>query len=339
METGWPRAQLELTELLPAASGLRAIADDGPRALADQRIAPLVALLVGRSHAARPVAGRPDRAARALRLTVGRAGPGSGGVLAGGQRRIFAARAARGAAAARRVPARGRAGRAAHAVPDRGSRRGLPARRGPASAGAPGTLLVLAGAPRERVLEAALWAGFGRHPAAAGRIVPSPGAVPGLVEALTGGGPRRCASAIRATRRPPSDRSPTRRPRVDRAGPVVGLVGPPTTPRFHRAAGPGARCWRSWRRRTPRRRSRSPRARAATGRSRSGRAIRRRASASPAGCRRRRRGSAATGSRRPRCRPGWRATPSRASSSGAPPGRRARRRSPPITTSSPRSGR
>src|SRR3954464_2485897 len=48
-ETGWPRAQLELTELLPAARGLRAIADDGPRALADQRIAPWVALLAGRS--------------------------------------------------------------------------------------------------------------------------------------------------------------------------------------------------------------------------------------------------------------------------------------------------
>ena len=48
-ETGWPRAQLELTELLPAARGLRAIADDGPRALADQRIAPLAALLAGRS--------------------------------------------------------------------------------------------------------------------------------------------------------------------------------------------------------------------------------------------------------------------------------------------------
>ena len=37
-ETGWPRAQIVLSELLPAARGLRELADDGPRALADRRV-------------------------------------------------------------------------------------------------------------------------------------------------------------------------------------------------------------------------------------------------------------------------------------------------------------
>jgi hypothetical protein len=45
-------------------------------------------------------------------------------------------------------------------------------------------LLVLAGASSERVVEAAVWAGFGRHPAAAGRLVLVRDAVPGLVQAL-----------------------------------------------------------------------------------------------------------------------------------------------------------
>ena len=55
-----------------------------------------------------------------------------------------------------------------------------------------GMLLVLAGAPRERVVEAAVWAGFGRHPAAAGRLVVVRDAVPGLVAAL-----EEAASALR----------------------------------------------------------------------------------------------------------------------------------------------
>jgi acyl-CoA reductase-like NAD-dependent aldehyde dehydrogenase len=53
-----------------------------------------------------------------------------------------------------------------------------------------GTLLVLEGAPKDQLVEAALWAAFagsGRHPAAAGRLVMVEGAVPGLVEALREG--------------------------------------------------------------------------------------------------------------------------------------------------------
>ncbi len=37
-ETGWPRTHIVLSELLPAVRGLHALAADGPRALADQRL-------------------------------------------------------------------------------------------------------------------------------------------------------------------------------------------------------------------------------------------------------------------------------------------------------------
>jgi Aldehyde dehydrogenase family len=37
-ETGWPQEQILASELLPAARGLRELADDGPRALADKRV-------------------------------------------------------------------------------------------------------------------------------------------------------------------------------------------------------------------------------------------------------------------------------------------------------------
>ena len=47
--TGWPRAHVVLSELLPAARGLHALADQGPRALADRRVIPRAAWLAGRS--------------------------------------------------------------------------------------------------------------------------------------------------------------------------------------------------------------------------------------------------------------------------------------------------
>ena len=102
-ETGWPRAQLVLSELLPAVRGLHALAADGPRALADQRLAPRAALLAGRTHAARAVAGGRDRAARAVGVAVGRARAGGRRRAAGRQRRDpRRRRAARRPAAARR---------------------------------------------------------------------------------------------------------------------------------------------------------------------------------------------------------------------------------------------
>src|SRR3954451_10608833 len=48
-ETGWPKSHIVLSELLPAVDGLHRRAADGPRALADGRLAPRSALLTGRS--------------------------------------------------------------------------------------------------------------------------------------------------------------------------------------------------------------------------------------------------------------------------------------------------
>ena len=53
-----------------------------------------------------------------------------------------------------------------------------------------GLLLVLPGAPHPRVVEAALWAAFARHSAAAGRLVVARGAADGLVDALAAGAAR-----------------------------------------------------------------------------------------------------------------------------------------------------
>ena len=135
-ETRWPRAQLELTELLPAAAGLRALADDGPRALADQRLMPYPWLLAGRS----------TRLVQSPVGVVGLRGPSASpwaepvletaaALLAGNAVLLGGGR--RGRATARRLPARGRAGRA-----DRAGRRrvrgGLPARVRLPAAGAAG---------------------------------------------------------------------------------------------------------------------------------------------------------------------------------------------------------
>jgi acyl-CoA reductase-like NAD-dependent aldehyde dehydrogenase len=49
---------------------------------------------------------------------------------------------------------------------------------------------VLPGAPRRRVVEAALWAAFARHSAAAGRLVVTGSAAPGLVADLAAGAAR-----------------------------------------------------------------------------------------------------------------------------------------------------
>lgn len=181
-ETGWPRSQLLVSDLLPAARGLRALADDGPRALADTRLTPRGALLLGRST-------------RVLQAPVGLVG------VRGPSASPFAEPALEAAAAL----LAGNAVVLAAVVPRLRAiflRAGIPGELltvAPEDAdldlvcrrvvdlprpGRRGMLLVLAGAPRERVVEAAVWAGFGRHPAAAGRLVMVRDAVAGLVPAL-----------------------------------------------------------------------------------------------------------------------------------------------------------
>ena len=301
-ETGWPRTpHRAASELLPAVRGLRALADDGPRALADRRLTPARRAARRALDAARAVAGGRDRAARAVRLAVGGARAGGRGRAAGRQRRDprRAARRSPPSACARSSCAPASRASCSRHAPGTRPRRRVPARHRPAAArrGA-GRCSCSTGAPRERVVEAALWAAFagsGRHPAAAGRLV--------MVEAPCPGWSRRCArGAARLKVGDPRDRRTphigTERARRRSPAPAIGSTVGADDPRF--TDPPTGRCSRSSWRRTPRRRS-----------ARRARRPRRpdlglgarppaRASGSRGGCRRRRPGSAATGSRRRR---------------------------------------
>ena len=181
--TGWPRAHVVLSELLPAARGLHALADQGPRALADRRVIPRAAWLAGRS----------TRLVRSPVGVVGVRGPSASpwcepvletaASLLSGNAVLLAAGAAgrvRGVFLRAGVPgelvtvidAEGELEERCRRVVDLPPPNRL------------GTLLVLEGAPREQVIEAALWAAFGGHATAAGRLVTVEGAVPGLLAAL-----------------------------------------------------------------------------------------------------------------------------------------------------------
>ncbi|MDA0185129.1 aldehyde dehydrogenase family protein [Solirubrobacter phytolaccae] len=189
-ETGWPRSQLLVSELLPAARALRALADDGPAALADTRLTPRITLLAGRS----------TRVVQAPVGLVGVRGPSASpfaepaleaaAALLAGNAVILAAVVPRLRAIFLRAGIPGELLTVASEDTDLDAicRRVVDLPR----PGRRGMLLVLAGAPRERVVEAAVWAGFGRHPAAAGRLVMVRDAVPGLVTAL-----EEAASALR----------------------------------------------------------------------------------------------------------------------------------------------
>ena len=178
-ETGRPRTEAVLGEILPAVAGLRALADDGPGALADRRL--------GRPTLLR--GGRRALGVQAPRGVIGVLG-GSASPWAEPALEVAAALlAGNGAVLAPAAPLAGeqlratflRAGipedllaivhgeEAAAALPSACSR--------VVSVAAPpgkGAMLVLEGAPVEQVVAAALWAAFaagGRHPAAVGRLV------------------------------------------------------------------------------------------------------------------------------------------------------------------------
>ena len=187
-ETGRPRTEAVLGELLPAIAGLSELADDGPRALADRRL------------------GRPA-VLRGGRRAVGIQGPrGMVGVLGGSASALAEPALEVGAAllagnGAVLVPAAALAGERLHQAFLRG---GVPPEllavaHGEAAAAAlpgacdrvvsiaapvvDGAMLVLAGAAVERVAAAALWAalaGGGRHQAAVSRLV----CVPSIADAL-----------------------------------------------------------------------------------------------------------------------------------------------------------
>jgi acyl-CoA reductase-like NAD-dependent aldehyde dehydrogenase len=186
--TGWPRSHLVVLELLPAVRGLQALAGEGPSALADRRLNALTARL----------ARRRSMVVQAPMGIVGLTGPsaspwqepaleaaaallaGNGVLLAAGAaaRRLRAVFLRAGVPGELIVPVTGAADGLRGAC-DRVTRLAPPTRMG--------TLLVLGGAPRAAVVDAAVWAAFaasGRHPAAAGRLIVSRTAAPGLAQAI-----------------------------------------------------------------------------------------------------------------------------------------------------------
>jgi acyl-CoA reductase-like NAD-dependent aldehyde dehydrogenase len=190
-ETGRPRTEVLLAELLPAVSGLHALADAAPRALADRRLG-------------RPLAAAAGRRAALVQAPVGVVGLRGGAASPWREPLLEAAAALVAGNAVVLVPSARLA--AAH-LAGAFARAGVPEElvavlHGPAAATAlddacdavrdldpppgKGTMLVLAGAPVGPAVEGALWAAFagaGRHPAAVGRVV----VVPALAEPLAAG--------------------------------------------------------------------------------------------------------------------------------------------------------
>jgi acyl-CoA reductase-like NAD-dependent aldehyde dehydrogenase len=195
-ETGRPRTEVLLTELLPSVSGLHALADAAPGAVGDRRLG------------ARAALGRRTALVQAPYGVVGvRAGATSPWV----EPLLEVAAAVVAGNAVVLVPS---ARLAADHLRDAFVRAGVPAEliavaHGPAAAAAlagaadtvddltappgKGTMLVLAGAPLEPAVAGALWgafAGGGRHPAAVGRVIVVPSLAGPLTAALAAGARR-----------------------------------------------------------------------------------------------------------------------------------------------------
>jgi acyl-CoA reductase-like NAD-dependent aldehyde dehydrogenase len=190
-ETGRPRTEVLLAELLPAVSGLHALADAAPGALADRRLGRPLALAAGRRTVL-------------VQAPAGVVGLRGGVASPWGEPLLETAAALVAGNAVLLVPAARLA--AAH-LAGAFARAGVPEEllavlHGDDAAAAlaqtcdavreldpppgKGTMLVLAGAPLGPAVQGALWAAFagaGRHPAAVGRVV----VVPALAEPLAAG--------------------------------------------------------------------------------------------------------------------------------------------------------
>ena len=191
-ETGRPRTEAVLGEILPAVAGLRALADDGARALADRRLGRPALLRGGR----RAVGIQQPRGV--IGILGGPASPWAEPVL-----EVAAALlAGNGAVVAPAAPLAGERLRAMFlraGIPEdllavvHGEEAGAALSDAcsrvvsVAAAPAQGAMLVLEGAPVEQVTATALWAAFaagGRHPTAVSRLVCVASAADPLLEAL-----------------------------------------------------------------------------------------------------------------------------------------------------------
>jgi acyl-CoA reductase-like NAD-dependent aldehyde dehydrogenase len=173
-EAGQPRSEAMLAELLPSVGGLHGLATDGPGALADRRLGPVPALR----------AGRRSTLVQAPLGVVGvhvRDGSAWAGPLLEVAAALLAGNAVLLAPDARRAAARMQHAFARAGLPDEllqvVTEDELPAAARVMTLDPPaakGTMLVLGGAPLDRVVSGAVWAAFaggGRRHAAVGRAI------------------------------------------------------------------------------------------------------------------------------------------------------------------------
>jgi acyl-CoA reductase-like NAD-dependent aldehyde dehydrogenase len=195
-ETGRPRSEALLAELLPSVSALHSLADDGPRVLADRRLG-------------RPSALRAGRRAVLVQAPAGLVGICGRNASPWAEPLLESAAAVLAGNAALLVPSAPLVGeRIAAAF----IRAGVPGELIAVLHGAEldgvglarivdlgddddakATMLVLDGAPLEAAVSGALWAAFagaGRHPAAVGRLVVAPGPAEPLLGRLVAGARR-----------------------------------------------------------------------------------------------------------------------------------------------------
>jgi acyl-CoA reductase-like NAD-dependent aldehyde dehydrogenase len=207
-ETGRPRSEALLAELLPSVSGLHALADDGPRALADQRLGRPSLLRAGRRavlvQAPAGLVAVHGRSASAWSEPLLES---AASLLAGNAVLLVPSAPLAGERIAAAFIRAGVPGELIAVLPaDTAQPIGVAESSRPATEiegveqvvdlgddDAKATMLVLAGAPLEATVSGALWAAFagaGRHPAAVGRLVVAPGLAEPLLGALVAGAQR-----------------------------------------------------------------------------------------------------------------------------------------------------
>jgi acyl-CoA reductase-like NAD-dependent aldehyde dehydrogenase len=192
-ETGRPRSEALLAELLPSVSALHSLADDGPGALADQRLGRPSLLRAGRRavlvQAPAGVVGVRGRGASPWAEPVMES---AASLLAGNAVLLAPAAPLAGeriAAAFIRAGVPGELIAVLHGADLDGLDHVVDLGADDAKA----TMLVLGGAAIEATVSGALWAAFagaGRHPAAVGRLVVAPGPAEPLLDALVAGARR-----------------------------------------------------------------------------------------------------------------------------------------------------
>ena len=200
-ETGQPRSEATLAEILPSVGGLHGLAGDGPDVLADRRLGPVPALRAGR----RSTLVQAPFGVVGIHVRDGSAWAGPllevAAALLAGNAVLLAPAAPRAAAAMRGAFVRAGLPEELLAIVGPGALAGAAHVVGLDPPPAKGTMLVLEGAPLDRAVTGALWAAFaggGRRHAGVGRVIavrPHAGALAsGIADAarhLRVGDPRR----------------------------------------------------------------------------------------------------------------------------------------------------